>query len=173
MRPLSCSRTHPYAWILFTPVYVIWALFAWPLPGSVFFAVALAWSPYLLATAVGAHLSQHCDALAIGPWTSSVDFADRCQHRCSAHLLHGVTVRAHHRLVSLIVHAHAHARTSRACVDFNTNTMDHSLGHLRCRKCLRHQRIRIVHDQSSAAHSHRSQERVGTRKPLAGTGGLL
>lgn len=36
----------------FTPVYAIWAIFAWPLPGSVFFAAALAWSIYLLATAV-------------------------------------------------------------------------------------------------------------------------
>ncbi|WP_104091913.1 hypothetical protein [Arthrobacter sp. GMC3] len=36
----------------FTPVYALWAIFAWPLPGSVFFAAALTWSMYLLATAV-------------------------------------------------------------------------------------------------------------------------
>ncbi len=36
----------------FTPIYAIWAIFAWPLPGSFFFTAALAWSKYLLATAV-------------------------------------------------------------------------------------------------------------------------
>lgn len=37
---------------IFTPVYAIWPVFAWPITGSVFFILALAWSIYLAMSAV-------------------------------------------------------------------------------------------------------------------------
>lgn len=44
---------------IFTPVYAIWPIFAWPIPGGAFFALALAWSAYLAVTAVRTlHLSR-------------------------------------------------------------------------------------------------------------------
>lgn len=36
---------------IFTPVYAFWGLLAWPLPGGVLLALALAWSGYLAVTA--------------------------------------------------------------------------------------------------------------------------
>lgn len=36
---------------IFTPVYAIWPVFAWTIPGSIFFVVAVAWSAYLAAYA--------------------------------------------------------------------------------------------------------------------------
>lgn len=38
---------------IFTPVYAIWPVFAWPVAGSVFFVLALAWSAYLAVIARG------------------------------------------------------------------------------------------------------------------------
>lgn len=37
---------------IFTPVYAVWALIAWPIPGGIFFALALAWSAVLAVQAV-------------------------------------------------------------------------------------------------------------------------
>jgi hypothetical protein len=37
---------------IFTPVYAIWAIFAWPTPGIIFFAAAVGWSAYLLVKAI-------------------------------------------------------------------------------------------------------------------------
>lgn len=36
---------------IFTPVYAIWPIFAWPAPGIVFFLLAAAWSAYLAVSA--------------------------------------------------------------------------------------------------------------------------
>lgn len=36
---------------IFTPVYAIWPIFAWPFPGTVFFLLAAAWSIYLAVSA--------------------------------------------------------------------------------------------------------------------------
>lgn len=36
---------------LFTPIYAIWSIFAWPVFGTVFFALAVAWSIYLAVSA--------------------------------------------------------------------------------------------------------------------------
>lgn len=36
---------------IFTPVYAVWGLLAWPLPGGALLALALAWSGYLAVTA--------------------------------------------------------------------------------------------------------------------------
>lgn len=36
---------------VFTPVYAIWPVIAWPVPGAVFFVLALAWSGCLAVTA--------------------------------------------------------------------------------------------------------------------------
>ncbi|MER3395153.1 MAG: hypothetical protein RIA38_09325, partial [Microcella pacifica] len=32
---------------IFTPVYAVWAIFAWPIPGTTFFIAAVAWSAFL------------------------------------------------------------------------------------------------------------------------------
>lgn len=37
---------------IFTPVYAIWPVLAWPIWGSVFFALAVGWSAYLVVMAV-------------------------------------------------------------------------------------------------------------------------
>lgn len=36
---------------IFTPFYAIWPIFAWPIPGGLFFALALTWAVYLALTA--------------------------------------------------------------------------------------------------------------------------
>jgi len=37
---------------IFTPVYAVWTIFAWPAPGIIFFAAAVGWSIYLLIKAI-------------------------------------------------------------------------------------------------------------------------
>ena len=39
---------------IFTPVYAIWAVLAWPIPGTIFFVLTLALSAYLIVSAVRA-----------------------------------------------------------------------------------------------------------------------
>ena len=36
---------------VFTPVYAVWAVIAWPIPGGIFFAIALAWAATLAVQA--------------------------------------------------------------------------------------------------------------------------
>src|SRR5699024_2591350 len=45
--------------------YAVWTIFAWPLPGAIFFALALAWSVYLVVTA--RRLQRRTRALAQEP----------------------------------------------------------------------------------------------------------
>ncbi len=40
------------AMVVFTPVYAIWPVFAWPVVGGIYFALTLAWCGYLAVSAV-------------------------------------------------------------------------------------------------------------------------